>query len=62
MNQLVTIKYHHRYPHLHKEVGIILVVNDYDTPEAMDSLHFYEILVGTEKITLMERHLDDIDE
>ena len=27
--QLVSIRYHHRWPHLHKEIGIIVEVNDY---------------------------------
>ena len=57
-NQLVTIKYHQKFPHLHKEVGIVLVVNDYDTFEGMGPLHFYEVLVGDEKITMIERYLD----
>ena len=61
VNQLVTIKYHHQYPHLHKEVGIILVVNDFDTYEGMGPLHFYEILVGDEKVTLIERYLDEFE-
>ena len=58
--QLVTIKYHRQYPHLHKEVGIILSVNDHRDPLGKGSLHFYEILVGEEKITLIERYLDDV--
>ena len=53
--QLVIIKYHQKFPHLHKEIGIILVVNDYDTFEGMGPLHFYEVLVGDEKVTLRER-------
>ena len=61
-NQLVTVKYHHRFPHLHKEVGIILVVNDYDTLEGMGAIHFYEVLVGDEKITVIERYLDEFIE
>ena len=58
-NQLVVIKYHQKYPHLHKEVGIILVVNDFDTQMGDASLHFYEVLVGDEKVTLLERYLDE---
>ena len=59
--QLVTIKYHHKFPHLHKEVGIILVVNDHESYEGFGSLHFYELLVGDEKVTLIERYLDEIE-
>ena len=62
VNQLVTIRYNQKYPHLHKEVGIIVVVNDYDTLEGMGSLHFYEVLVGDEKITILERYLDECKE
>jgi hypothetical protein len=56
--QLVSIKYHPKYQRHHKEIGIIVAINDYDTFEGMGSLHFYEILVGNEKITLLERYLD----
>ena len=56
--QLVSIKYHHRWPHLHKEIGIVLRVNDYDTNEGMGSIYFYEVLVGDEHITMLERFLD----
>jgi len=56
--QLVSIKYHPKYQRHHKEIGIIVAVNDFDTFEGMGSLHFYEILVGNEKITLLERYLD----
>jgi len=61
-NQLVIIKYHPRFPHLHKEVGIVLSLNDCDTLEGMGSIHFYEILVGDEKITVIERYLDEFRE
>tara|TARA_B100001758_G_C18202837_1_gene500765 strand:- start:343 stop:714 length:372 start_codon:yes stop_codon:yes gene_type:complete len=60
--QLVIIKYHQKFPHLHKEIGIILVVNDFDTFEGMGPLHFYEVLVGDEKVTLIERYLDGVDQ
>ena len=60
--QLVIIKYHQKFPHLHKEIGIILVVNDYDTFEGMGPLHFYEVLVGDEKVTLIERYLDGVEQ
>ena len=56
--QLVSIRYHHRWPHLHKEIGIIVEVNDYGTTEKIGSIHFYEILVGDEKIMMLERFLD----
>ena len=58
--QLVTIRYHRKFKHLHKEVGIILAIVDYDTFEGMGPLHFYEILVGDEKITTIDRYLDEI--
>ena len=60
-SQLVTIKYHHKWPHLHKEVGIILAVNDYNAVQGMDLVHFYEVLVGDEKITVLERFLDEFE-
>jgi len=56
--QLVTMKYHQRWPHLHKEVGIIVQVNDYDTVERLGTMYFYEVLIGDEKITVLERYLD----
>ena len=56
--QLVSIRYHHQWPHLHKEIGIIVEVNDYDTSEGLGSIYFYEILVGDEHITMLERFLD----
>ena len=62
VNQLVTIRYNPKYPHLHKEIGIVVVVNDYDTLEGLGSLHFYEVLVGEEKITILERYLDECKE
>ena len=33
-------------------------MNDYDTMEAMGSMYFYEVLIGDEKITVIERYLD----
>ena len=62
VNQLVTIKYHQKYPHLHKEVGIVLAVNDCDIMKDMGPIHFYEVLVGEEKITLIERFLDEFED
>ena len=38
-----------------------MVVNDFDTYEGMGPLHFYEILVGDEKVTLIERYLDEFE-
>lgn len=55
------MKYHQKFPHLHKEIGIILVVHDYDTFEGLGPLHFYEVLVGDEKVTLIERYLDEFE-
>ena len=37
------------------------MVNDFDTYEGMGPLHFYEILVGDEKVTLIERYLDEFE-
>lgn len=56
--QLVMIKYHWKWPHLHKEVGIVLQVTDYTHNQGL-SVNFYEVLVGDEKITLIERYLDE---
>ena len=56
--QLVSIKYHHRWPHLHREIGIIVEVNDFDSSERLGSIYFYEVLVGDEHITMLERFLD----
>ena len=58
--QLVQIRFHQRWPHLHKEVGIIVEVHDYDSFNKHQPVFFYEILVGEEKITLIERFLDGI--
>ena len=33
-------------------------MNDYDTVERMGTMFFYEVLVGDEKITVIERYLD----
>ncbi len=59
--QLVAMRYHQNWPHLHKEIGIILEVCDYDTMEKMGTMYFYEVLVGDEKITVLERYLDDTE-
>lgn len=56
--QLVSIRYHPHWPHLHKEIGIIVEVNDYDTNEGLGFIYFYEVLVGDEHITMLERFLD----
>jgi len=55
--QLVTIKYHHKWPHLHKEVGIVLHVADFTHNQGI-AVNFYEVLVGEQKLTLIERYLD----
>ena len=36
-------------------------VNDYDTLERMGTMFFYEVLVGDEKITVIERYLDETE-
>lgn len=56
--QLVKIKYHHSYKHLHQEVGIITDVCGFDPVHNGPSLHFYEVLVNEQKIILVERYLD----
>jgi len=56
--QLVSIRYHHNWKHLHKEIGIILEVNDFDPIEKIEQVYFYEVLVSNEKITILERFLD----
>ena len=33
-------------------------VNDYDTVERLGTMYFYEVLIGDEKITVLERYLD----
>ena len=55
------MRYPQKWPHLHKEVGIIVQVNDYDTMETMGTMYFYEVLVGDEKITVIERYLDETE-
>ena len=54
----MSIKYHKRWAHLHKEIGIIVEVNDFDSSERLGSIYFYEVLVGDEHITMLERFLD----
>ena len=56
--QLVKIRYHHQYRHLHHEVGIITEVCDFDPIRNGPTMHFYEVLVGEQKITIVERYLD----
>ena len=56
--QLVSIRYHQNWKHLHKEIGIILEAHDYSNVEKIESVYFYEVLVGDEKITVLERFLD----
>lgn len=57
--QLVVVKYHSRWKHLHKEVGIVLKVHNYEGKKGSLDVHFYDLLVGDEKITLIERFLDE---
>ena len=40
----------------------MLALNDCDTLEGMGAIHFYEILVGDEKITIIEKYLDEFKE
>ena len=56
--QLVKIRYHHQFKHLHLEVGIITEVCDFDPIHNGPVMHFYEVLVGEQKITIIERYLD----
>ena len=58
VGQLVKIKYHQSYKHLHQEVGIITEICEYDPIHNGPTMHFYEVLVGDQKITLVERYLD----
>ena len=59
--QLVKIKYHFNFKHLHQEVGIITEVCDFDPIQDGSSMHFYEVLVGEQKITIVERYLDAVE-
>ena len=36
-------------------------MNDYNAVHGMDPVHFYEVLVGDEKITVIERFLDEFE-
>ncbi len=56
--QLVKIRYHHQWKHLHQEVGIITEVCEYDPVKSGPKVYFYEVLVGEQKITIIERFLD----
>ena len=56
--QLVKIRYHHQFKHLHQEVGIITEVCDFDPIRDGPTMHFYEVLVGEQKITIIERYRD----
>ena len=60
--QLVKIRYHHQYKHLHQEVGIITEVCDFDPIRNGPTMHFYDVLVGDQKITIIERYLDECTE
>ena len=56
--QLVKIRFHHQFKHLHQEVGIITEVCNFDPIHNGPTMHFYEVLVGEQKITIVERYLD----
>lgn len=56
--QLVRIRYNHHFKRHHLEVGIITEVCNYDPIKDGPSMHFYEVVVGGEKITIIERYLD----
>ena len=58
VGQLVRIRYHHHFKRLHHEVGIVTEVCDFDPIGRGPSMHFYDVLVGDEKITIIERYLD----
>ena len=58
VGQLVRIRYHRHWKHLHHEVGIITEVCDWDVLNRGPVVYFYEVLVGEEKITIIERYLD----
>ena len=60
--QLVKIRYHHQFKHLHQEVGIITEVCDFDPIQNGPTMHFYDVLVGDQKITIIERYLDECKE
>ena len=52
------IRYHRKFKHLHQEVGIITEVCDFDPIQNGPTMHFYEVLVGDQKIIIIERYLD----
>ena len=58
VGQLVKIKFHHQFKRHHQEVGIITEVCDFDPIQNGPTMNFYEVLVGDEKITIIERYLD----
>ena len=59
--QLVKIRYHPKWKHLHDEIGIILDVCHYDsTKVGSNEVYFYEVLVKEQKITIIERYLDGV--
>lgn len=61
--QLVKIRFHQHFMHLHQEIGIITEVVPCDSPYDSGSLHFYEVLVGDQKITILERFIcGDVDD
>ena len=58
VGQLVRIRFHHHFKRHHQEVGIVTEVCEYDPIHNGPQMHFYEVLVGDEKITIIERYLD----
>jgi hypothetical protein len=58
-NQLVRIRYHHHWQQLHKEIGIITDVCDTSHING-PVIYFYEVLVGEEKITIVEKYIDEV--
>jgi len=60
--QLVKIRYHHHFKRHHQEIGIVTEVCEYDPLHSGPQMHFYEVLVGDEKITIVERYLDEVNE
>ena len=60
-NQLIRIKYHSYWAHLHKEIGIVIRVASVPHTNSA-TLYFYEVLVGEQKITIVESYLDEVDD
>lgn len=58
VGELVKIRFHYQYKKHHGEVGIITEVCDFEKIHNGPTMHFYEVLVGDEKILIVERYLD----